>query len=81
MFRQDWVLLKTKCDDAFIFHSKITNHLFDDNEEGMDLIALNMQRGRDHGLPGYVEYRRACQSGPSNSFEDFSNNMTPEVNY
>ena len=55
------------------------NNLFDDNERGMDLIAINMQRGRDHGLPGYVEYRRACQAGPSDSFEDFSNNMTPQV--
>ena len=45
----------------------------------MDLIALNLQRGRDHGLPGYVEYRRACQSGPADRFEDFSNNMTPDV--
>ena len=45
----------------------------------MDLIAINMQRGRDHGLQGYVQYRRACRAGPSDSFDDFSNNMTPEV--
>ena len=63
----------------FFLLSKITNNLFDDGERGMDLIALNLQRGRDHGLPGYVEYRRACQSGPADRFEDFSNNMTPDV--
>ena len=46
--------------DLFVSDA-IRNELFT-NVQGRpeDLVARNIQRGRDHGIPGYDKLRRAC---------------------
>ncbi|XP_046386027.1 uncharacterized protein LOC124155895 isoform X2 [Ischnura elegans] len=58
--------------DQFIT-SEVTNHLFENRKmpySGMDLAAINIQRARDHGIPGYNEYRAYCNMTRARSFDD-----------
>lgn len=71
-----------KSSDPFVT-DEMTNGLMNNNndsKEAFDFVAFAIQRGRDHGLPGYVEYRRACQIEPLiNRFEDLSTTMRNDV--
>ena len=58
------------------FVDDVTNHLFAGDRNGMDLVALNIQRGREHGLAGYNKYREICNLGRANSFSDLSRQMS-----
>ena len=59
------------------FGTSLQNNLFkttysNGTVTAVDLLALNIHRGRDHGLQPYVKYIQKCFGVTINSFEDLS---------
>ncbi|WIA19191.1 hypothetical protein OEZ85_003836 [Tetradesmus obliquus] len=58
------------------FASAVQQNLFGPSHiNGTDLLAINIQRGRDHGLPDYNICRRGFGLAPATSFR----NITPDA--
>jgi len=54
--------------------TEVTNHLFEKPGKffGIDLAAINIQRGRDMGVPGYNHFREYCGLQRAKYFEDLT---------
>jgi len=60
------------------FSESVTNHMFEKDpikKDGLDLVSINTQRGRDHGLAPFNKYRVMCGMEPIVDFvhDDFVN--------
>ena len=51
---------------------ELTQHLFQSSGFlfGIDLAAVNIQRGRDHGIPPFVQWREPCRLSPIRNWND-----------
>ena len=64
-----------------LLNTELTERLFSmAHTVALDLAAINIQRGRDHGIPPYHEYRVYCNLSSAHTFEDLKNEIkNPEI--
>lgn len=59
-----------------VINAQLTKYMFRaGNPYGVDIASINIQRGRDHGLRSYNDYRALVGQPRITSFEEFG----PEV--
>ena len=62
------------------YDAEIRSYLFKRRKiYGGDLKALDVQRGRDHGLPSYNDLRNFCGLPRATKWEDFSDHISVSV--
>lgn len=70
-------IYQTSQEVDLLVQSSIRNHLFKNipQEKGFDLVALNIQRGRDHAIPKYNRIRTMFGRSAARSFADITSNL------
>lgn len=63
------------------FFFQLINKLYTNGKFGFDVLSFDLQRGRDHGLPSYADYRKACGLREAYNFADFSDAMSNPVRF
>lgn len=71
MIARTWAKQNIQSFDSFIT-KELTNHLFETKHSdfGLDLMSLNIQRGRDHAIATYNEIRVVCGLKRARQFSD-----------
>ncbi|CAJ0968166.1 unnamed protein product [Ranitomeya imitator] len=64
-----------------LLNTELTEKLFSmAHTVALDLAAINIQRGRDHGIPPYHDFRVFCNLSTTHTFEDLRNEIkNPDV--
>ncbi|XP_032403038.1 peroxidasin homolog isoform X2 [Xiphophorus hellerii] len=64
-----------------LLNTELTEKLFSmAHAVALDLAAMNVQRGRDHGIPPYNDYRTFCNLTTAQTFDDLKNEIkNPDV--
>ena len=61
-----------------VFSEDITEHLFTRGHFGLDIVSLNVQRGRDHQIQGYTTYKNLCGLGSTHGWGDLTDLISTE---
>ncbi|XP_060858578.1 peroxidase-like [Metopolophium dirhodum] len=72
------LILKATQKVDMLFAQSITNYLYNIDPKGsygMDILSLDIQRSRDHGIPSYTQFRKYCGLKDIEKMQDLSEIM------